>query len=630
MPAIPSTRTGRNDYRFGNHDQTGNPGTVFESLASVPLARAEPVALSIQKREEIWLSAVEDYRARVMEGLAPSAAITQTTNRLWERFPQISDSPDAAKRQLYRKISRVEQGQGLHDLRSAANKAKRAGKLSREDRKAFLRPLIYGKHYGNLDTAWRECLKKGTFSQELLARLRQNPKAPACCPKSVRRQFPRKLIKRMLDIAHRPRRARQSGPFIICRHDDYYAGDWFTSDDFTLELYYAPPPGDERLLCRGQFLPVADCRAKKILFAGLVDAEGYRQDEIRVLFRRACTSYGAPRTGIHVENGMWRKGRLIGGKTFDSIDEDKRNFADRLGIRLVNSLPASPRGKIIENIGKLLQAQVRGQPWWVGPDEKRRVFEHSQQAIHDVLSGRKTAAEAGFLSLEEWFSKLRDVIIPEYNATKQLSKVFGGDREVYMSPDEAWANCQPKDANGNVIGMDYLSDELHWLFDHREIKPIARNGIKLPYCGGVSYKGGDSGQFPLGSDVVVYFNPEKPERIHISDLYKEQWGTIPLDTLVPRWTATREELAEANSRIKAHDSYGRMLLAEIKSEYKAPARQIVADAKSLEIGRQMKVREAAMTFVSQARQKARDDLAEFLMRSAESDQWENAHRVDFI
>lgn len=605
-------------------------GIDFSAFASVPLAHAVPLVLSIQEREEIWMSAVEDYRARIMEGLAPSEAITQTTDRLWERFPQIAASPDAAKRQLYRKISRVEQGQGLHDLRNAANKAKRAGKLSREDRKAFLIPLIYGKHYGDPDTAWRECLKQGKLSQKLLARLRVNPNVPARCPKSILRQFPQKLIKRMLDLAHRPKRARQNGPYIVCRHDDYYAGDWFTSDDFTLEVYYAPPPGDERLLCRGQFLPVADCRAKKILFAGLVDAEGYRQDEIRVLFRRAFISYGIPRTGIHVENGMWRKGRLIGGKTFDSIDEDKRNFAERLDIRLVNSLAASPRGKIIENIGKLLQAHVRGQPWWVGPDEKRIVFEHSQEAIQDVLSGRKTATEAGFLSLEEWFAKLRDVIIPEDNATKQLSKVFGGDREVYMSPDEAWVNCQPKDASGNVIGMEYLCDELHWLFDHREIRTIGRNGIKLPYCGGMNYKGGESGRFPLGTDVIVYFDPEKPERIHISDLYKDQWGTIPLDTSVRRWTATSEELAEANSRVKAHDSYGRMLLAEIKSDYKAPARTIHADTKSLEIGRQMKIRETAMQFVPQARQRAQNDLADFLARTEEAERWQEAHRLDFV
>jgi hypothetical protein len=626
MPAKTVTRTGSNHYRFGNH----YPGAGFESLASVPLARAETVALSIQKREEIWTSAIEDYRAGVMEGVPPSEAVKHTTERLWERFPQISASPDTAQRQLYRKIARVEHGQGLQDLRGAANKAKRAGKLSREDRRAFLRPLIYGEHYGNRDGAWRECLKNGTFSQELLARLRKNPNAPARCPKSVRRQFPRKFIKRMLDIAHRPRRARQNGPFIICRHDDYYAGDWFTSDDFTLEVYYAPPPGDDRRLCRGQFLPVADCRAKKILVAGLVDAEGYRQDEIRVLFRRACTSYGIPLTGIHVENGMWRKGRLIGGKTFDSVDEDKRNFAGRLGIRLANSLPASPRGKIVENIGKLFQAHLRGQPWWVGPDEKRIVFEHSQRAIQDVLSGRKTAVEAGFLSLEEWFAKLRDVIIPEYNATKQLSKVFGGDRQVYMAPDEAWINCQPKDANGNVIGMEYLPDELHWLFDHREIRTIGRNGIRLPYCGGLNYKGGDSGQFPLGTDVIIFFDPERKERIHIQDLHKEQWGTVPLDTQVPRWTATSEDLEEANSRVKAHDSYARMLLAEIKSEYKAPARAIRADAKSLEIGRQMKVREAATQFVPRARQAAQNDLANFLRRTKEADEWEEIHRSEFL
>jgi hypothetical protein len=378
-------------------------------------------------------------------------------------------------------------------------------------------------------------------------------------------------------------------------------------------------------LCRGQFLPVADCRSKKILMAGFVDAESYRQDEIRVLFRRACVSFGIFRTGIHVENGMWRKGRMIGGKTFDSLDGDKRNFAERLGRRLVNSLPCSPRGKIIENVGKLLQGHVRGQPWWVGPDEKRVVFERSQHAIQDALSGRKTAAEAGFLSLEEWFDKLTRVIVPEYNTTKQHSKVMGGDREVYMSPDEAWVNCQPRDPGGKIIGMEYLPDALHWLFDHREVLKVGRNGIRLSYCGGMNYKGGDSGQF-LGEDVVVYFDPEKRERIHISDLKMERWGTVPLDLFPPRWTATREEQAEAHSRVKAHDSYARMLLAEIKSDYKAPARTIVADAKALEIGRQMKVREDALLPVPRARPTEADTVARFL----KANQWEEEHALDLL
>lgn len=566
-----------------------------------------PRAPTIEEREEIWSAAVDAYQAGIMNGEQPwkvSRAIAAETVR---RFPQLCSSTDAAYRQLYRKIKRTITEGHVRDLRPISNKNKHFSGLSDADRKPFLRALIF-RHYGDMDKAWSECLRTKQFSKELLARYSINPNGRTRCPKTINRQFPRRLVNRMLAIAHRPRKARQSGPYIICRHDDYHAGDWFTSDDFTLELYYAPPPDDPTMLRRGQFFPVADCRSKRILIPGLVDAEGYRQDEVRIALKRACTAYGIPRVGIHVENGNWKRGKLLGGKTFDSESEVRRNFAQRLGIRLVNSMPASPRGKIIENIGKLLQGHIRGELRWVGPDEKKLVFEHSQEAIRDVTSGRKTAAEAGFLSREEWFAKLRDEIVPEYNATKQVSKVMGGDREVYMSPDQAWEELQPRDANG-VIGMDYLPDELQWLLDHREVVKVGRNGIALPYCGGLNYKGGDSGRF-IGSDVIAYFDPEKKDLLHISDLKQEQWGIVPLDSNVPRWTATREELAEAHSRIKGHDSYSRMLVGEIKSIYKAPRRQLVADAKALEIGRKMKAADSewrGRTKVESAERAAHDE-----------------------
>jgi hypothetical protein len=53
-------------------------------------------------------------------------------------------------------------------------------------------------------------------------------------------------------------------------------------------------------------------------------------------------------------------GKLLGGKTPDSRGEFEFNMAERLDIRVCHSLPGSPRGKIIKNIGKLLQGFIRG------------------------------------------------------------------------------------------------------------------------------------------------------------------------------------------------------------------------------------------------------------------------------
>ena len=566
--------------------------------------------LTLEQREEVWVTVIDLYQSAIMSGHAPGKAISGIIEWVWAHMPNIAKSRGAIHRQIYRKIAQLEKRGNVFDQRHEANKRKRAPNLSREDRRVFLEALISSRHYGDKDSAWRDCVKNKMFGEALLERY-LTPKARRNrCPKSISRQFSRRLIQRVLDLRYRPRKAVQSGSYITNDHDGYHACDWRTSDDFTLEVYFAPPEGDPCPLRRGQFLPVADCRCKKILTFAMINADGYRQDDIRILWKRDAQANGLPRCGWHAENGIWKRGKLVGGKVFDSLEEDKRNFAKRLGLQIRNSLPASPRGKIIENIGKLLQRHIRGELRWVGHDEKKLVFEHSQAAIRDVVAGRKTAKEAGFLTWEEWAAKLATEIIPEYNRTEQESRVMGGDKSVYMSPDEAWERLQPRDAAGNVVGVEYLPEDLEWLFVHREVVNNGRNGIRLPYCGGLNYKGGDSGaEWASGQNVIAYFDPEHTGRIHISDMKKEQWGTIPLDTHVDRWNAEHSDLTAAKSRIREHDGAARLIVTEIKSSYRPPARRIVADPQSMEIGRQMQHRERELDLhTSNARSSSPDNF----------------------
>lgn len=578
--------------------------TCLHALATVATA---PAALTLAQREEVWVTGIDLYQSVLMSGHAPGKALLGIVEYIWADFPNIAKSRGAIRRQIYRKIARLEKRGTVSDQRREANKRKRAPELSREEHRAFFRTLI-AVHYGDVDTAWRDCVDNKRFSAALLERNLPKAGRRIRCPKYIKRLFSRRLIKRALDLYHRPRKAAQNGPHIINRHDGYHAGDWRTSDDFTLELYFAPPEGDPCPLRRGQFLPVADCRSKKILSFALINAEGYRQDDIRILWKRDAQANGLPRCGWHAENGIGKRGKLVGGKVFDSLDEDKRNFAERLGLQIRNSLPASPRGKIIENIGKLLQRFIRGELRWVGSDEKRIVFEHSQAAIRDVTAGRKTAKEAGFLTRDEWVAKLETEIIPEYNRTAQNSRVMGGDKSVYMSPDEAWECLQPRDAADNVIGVDYLPENLEWPFAHREVVNVGRNGIRLPYCGGLNYKGGLSGaDWAIGQTVIAYFDPEHTERIHISDMKMEQWGTVPLDTHLDRWNADPYDLASAKSRIREHEGAARLIITEIKSKFRPPPRTIIADVQSREIGQQMQCRERELALhASRARHSSSD------------------------
>jgi DNA-binding MarR family transcriptional regulator len=604
-------------------------GIDYTSLQALATAATPAASLTLEQREEAWTTAVDLYQSAIMSGHASGKTLAGIVEWIWEHVPNIAKSRGAIRRQLYRKIAQLEKRGNVSDQRREANKRKRVLRLSREDRRAFLEVLISARHYGEVDAAWRDCVKNKKVSEALLQRYPASEDHRDRCPKSIRRQFSRRLIQRALDLAYRPRKAAQSGPFSIIRHDGYHAGDWRTCDDFTLEVYFAPPAGDPCPLRKGQFLPVADCRSKKILHFALINAEGYRQDDIRILWKKDAQANGLPRCGWHAEAGLWKRGRLLGGKVFDSLDEDKRNFAERLGRQIRNSLPASPRGKIIENIGKLLQRYVRAVPRWVGPDEKKLVFEHSQRAIRDVLAGRKTAAEAGFLTREELTARLADEIIPEYNSTKQDSRVMGGDKPAYMSPDEAWEGLQPRDAADNMIGVEYLPENLEWLFHHREVVNVGRNGIRLPYCGGLNYKGGLSGaDWAIGHTVIAYFDPEHTERIHISDMKMEQWGIVPLDTHVDRWNAAPYDLAAAKSRIREHDGAARLIVTEIKSRFRPPPRRIIADVQSVEIGQQMKHRERELALhASGAMVSPSDRLRRFYLLEAPDMEPANASRT---
>ena len=101
-------------------------------------------------------------------------------------------------------------------------------------------------------------------------------------------------------------------------------------------------------------------------------------------------------------------------------------------------------------------------------------------------------------------------------------------------------------------------------------------------------------EWALGHSVIAYFDPEHIERIHISDMKMEHWGTVPLDTHLDRWNAEPYDLAAAKSRIREHDGAARMIVSEIKTKFRPPSSRIIADVQSVEIGRQMRVREQAL------------------------------------
>ncbi len=223
------------------------------------------------------------------------------------------------------------------------------------------------------------------------------------------------------------------------------------------------------------------------------------------------------------------------GENLNSLVERYRSmtlqstFASRLGIKLTHALPGNARSKVIENVGKLFQARLRREPGWVGRNEQTLKIEHVQRAKLDVEARRKTPAQAGFLSLEQWVKRLGEVC-EQYNAAPQYSKVIGGT----MSPDEAWRLYQTRNVASEVVPLAKLPDSCRYLLaTHIRTVRIGRNGIKLPASlGGGTYKNELTGQFQ-GRQVNIYFDLEMPESLSVVSNDRRQVFTVPLGTKLP-------------------------------------------------------------------------------------------------
>ena len=401
-----------------------------------------------------------------------------------------------------------------------------------------------------------------------------------------------------------PRNAKLKGAYIERDWDKVGAGDWYSSDDFTPEVYFYIPDADGFTLTRGQWLPMIDERSKRILDFILVPEKHYTAINIRTLINKVCLRYGMPRYGFTFECGIWKKSTLVGGAV--PYGEMKMNFAERLGLRIEHALPGNAKAKIVENIGKLFQRRMRGEPGWVGSNEQTVKYEHVQRAKLNVQAKRLHPADAGFYSFEQYFRRMSE-LCDEYNQSLQDSKVMGGR----FSPDEAWRLLQTRNEAGQVIELVDLPPDARYLLatDRRRVR-IGRNGITLPKSlGGGTYRNEITGR--LGRiEVNVYFDPAMPETVSIVSDDRSLVYTIPLAPTCPAHNATPEEIATAQASVNAHSSYARQRVSEIRSEYMPPKRRLMAvDPETSAVGREIKAQQVASRIKQQTQQKARKQIA---------------------
>ncbi len=440
-------------------------------------------------------------------------------------------------------------------------------------------------HGRDVAPAWSELTQRGSEQGGFSPAARQ---FGPVCPRTLL-ALARRKAEALYPMVHQPRKAMNNSAYMTRDWSAVHAGDWFSSDDFTLEVYFYIPDGADRWkLTRGQFLPMVDERSLCILDFILIPEKSYTGMNIRTLMNRVGLRFGLPNKGYHYESGIWKNSQLVGGAV--PWGEVETKLTDRLGIKTEHSLPGNAKAKPVEFVGKLLQRRLRRYPGWVGSNEQVFKIEKWQRARLDVEAGRKTPWEAGFLSMKEWFAILQDEC-GQYDRTPQRSRIMGGDRIVTMSPEQAWRDLQPRNTDGSPVppvnlkgsGLEYL------LTSHCKELTVTRNGIRFTHAGkAYAYSGAVTGQ-RVGEPVKLWFDVEMPETAFLEDMRGERLP-VEMQRLTPAHDATEGDWENRGRTAIAHNRAMKAMVSELPHDFMPAARPVIATPEDLELGRQMAAR----------------------------------------
>ena len=603
-------------------------GIDFQALEVRWQAVGNAQSLTPKERLNILGHAAEAINSAIADGICDEAEGKRRTAE-W----LAEHGLERSLRSLERDLVRFRKRGLLSDGRAAANKMKRAPVLSQADRDALVTCAVF-EHGSDVDPAWAQCVREKRISQQIIDRYPLPRNRRPKCPKWIRSQVAAESAR--LHPHHLgPRHARLVGADVRRDWRNVPAGAMYSSDDHTPDVYYYVPDGKGWYsMIRGQFLPVIDVRSKKILDFVLIDAPNYNALAIRCLFKRVGLRFGMPDIW-HLECGLWKRSKLLGrrgkARRWESLPEVEQNFAERLGTKIVHSLPGNAKAKVIENVFSVLVRRFLGEIGYVGNDEMHVKYERVRAAIAEVekgpLNGTNPAA-LGFLSGDEWHARLQE-ICTEYNNTPQESRVMGGNHVVYKSPEAAWLEYRLRDASGAIVEPLILPKELEGLLsDHQQQVPVTRNGISL-FSGKYRYQSPELASH-AHETMVVSFDPDDPSTIVVQDVKGERFIGVPRVADVPG-VADRETLSLASKETAACNHVAKARYSQLAAKWLPKGRPVIADAQALEKARRMGEARAAGRKQFNRKSSADEVDPEDMRKRIESaDRWELDHFLDFV
>jgi hypothetical protein len=525
-----------------------------------------PLKPTVADRYDLWKHLLTEgalIEQRWDDRKTRGQALRQLIERVLKAVPGLARNTTAALRAYYDKRKAVLSGGSLAVLED--RRALDSGNHRRPDFKEDERQIaaLAVQHGGRESLAQRRAFRRGLLSPEYVNYYGLDRKLDkGAVPRAVRENITRKVAS--LEDIHHGRRANALNRAAIRRDwSDCAPGDWFTSDDCTLPIYFkVRNAAGEVVITRGQFLPLMDEKTNFILHWLLLPRRSYTALDIRRLVLKTHDKYGLPHFGFYFEQGIW-KARLIDGDkrshqfkwrdtermltaapgldaiTFANADAVETGLNDpRLGTAVSHA--KLPRAKSVEGIFSILQSLMEPEPCYVGRNEMVEKFEDTQQLLREARGGLRHALEK-LPWLDEWAPRL-DAIVEEYNDTPQP-----GSRKIPgLKPIDAFESGMAKQP------LRKLPAEMRYLLStHRKEAVVGKDGIRVSISGKPMWYSATGAGIGEGEKVVAYWDIEDRAQIYCTRLD----GSEPFVARLleaPSKTATKEEQAAMRAIQREH------------------------------------------------------------------------------
>ena len=306
------------------------------------------------------------------------------------------------------------------------------------------------------------------------------------------------LATRLIQIG--PRAARLDGPYTECSYDNVKAGDAFTADDMTCNVYVwcEWPNEDGYLLIRPQLLAVMDIGSLAWLnFRAVMRPKGqYNKDDVWGTIGDTLDAHGLFKIAV-LEGGTWQSDVIIGQRT--NIDDETRFGGLRsLGVKVIHT--RTPRGKIIEGQFNTLQHTMDNVKGFCGRMEMKDCPEITKKNLALVRAGHAHPRQF-FMHVNEFSNHIAGVM-QALNNERSDGRICRGE-----APADMWAAAGER---------QMMPDESKWLYRSSfRIVQVTRNGVRVSVGSG-KYQQAYTYAHPAleqqrGRRVVAFWNEHDPD-----------------------------------------------------------------------------------------------------------------------